>query len=165
MLGRTRGGAGSETRPSAPAPCRCSRGLLAASAGSSQALTKPAFVARGNAICESYYRRLNRLALPAMTMSGLAAYEREQLPLALTEQKELEAVVPPAADRQTYRTWLGVEESVVGVIKKIIVGGDRNDAVAMNRLIARAEALERSYDALAAKLGLSVCAQPTTQTK
>lgn len=73
----------------------------------SSALGVTGFVQHGNAICEGYYKKLNRIPTPTKTtLPALVAYEKRTLPLAQSEFATFKAITPPSSQATTYKAWL-----------------------------------------------------------
>jgi hypothetical protein len=125
------------------------------------------FSSTANAICESYYVKLN--AIPKPSSNGLkvaAAYERRALPLAVSEYDRFKRMTPPATDKNTYAAWLSVTGQEVDLVRQSITAAEAGHTSTFLSLLDQADRLDSTrYDKLAKQMGFTICAQPTSKTR
>jgi hypothetical protein len=124
------------------------------------------FASKANGICESYYRKLNQIPAPATpTATAIVSYEKRVRPLGLAELATFKLLTPPSADKQTYSTWIKTTEQAAALEQQSITAGEKGNSSTVLRLTAQLDKLNTTYDSLAAKMGLKICAQPTSKSK
>lgn len=121
-------------------------------------LSQAQFVRAGNAVCARYYRQIMPiLESHPKTVRALTRYVRNSIPPMEREAAGLRALIPPRRDAATFQRLLRVTGQELRETHAVLHAFETGQ-VRRGVLLARhAGHLDKPYNALARKIGLSVC--------
>jgi len=137
--------------------------LLAAACGSDDdadgdgaRLTKTAFIAKADAICQEANDRIDAIPEP-QTTEELAQLGRQVLDIAREQLARLQALRPPAADEETIDEAYDVIEEQLGVAEELVAAAEEGDLQGLQELLEQGERLDARGDRIARDYGLKEC--------
>lgn len=143
--------------------CLC--GLLGAFAAASAGygasgkspVTRQRYVARVNAICHSYDRRLQRVPSPSSLSNAAEVVQAldRVLPLLRRELAETRAVEPPPGDRQAVRQALRSSQDGIAALEAMEAAAKRRDVPGVQLALARFVRARDASRLVAVALGIT----------
>lgn len=137
--------------------------LVAACGSGSSRLSHADFVQKGNAICTAYYKKLNALPQVSSPDQLVGFIDRAQgyTNTAITDLDKLEA---PKNDEGSFDAFLAQVRAEVKLEDELRAAAKQKDNAKLQAVGRRGDAMDKRANALAAKVGLDVCAQPSSTT-
>jgi hypothetical protein len=126
--------------------------------GEGNALTKPEYASKANAICSAYFQKLHALPQP-QTLSGIVSYTDKQIPALESALAQLRELKPPSAEQSTADEFLKRGNEALEEIREIRTAAKDGQTAKVQRIAKRATKTDRRIDTLARLLGASTCAQ------
>jgi hypothetical protein len=122
-------------------------------------LSHDGFVARADAVCSAYQKKIPLLTRPR-SYDEVIAYADRTLPLYMAALDKLRGLRPPSSDEPAVRRWLAADGKVVAAIGRLRGAAMRHDPAATNDASAAMQAAGLDGTRAAAALGLQSCAAP-----
>jgi hypothetical protein len=136
--------------------------VLVASAcgGSGGRLSHAQLVERANAICQRFNQQLKALPQPTNPLE-IGAYIRKAVPLEQVAFTSLRKLKPPKSDEGTYKLFIAQVQRETTLAQDELVPATQAPTNPGNvrSILTKLSAMDRRGNALANKLGLTVCGQ------
>jgi len=134
--------------------------LLAAcgGGGSSSRLSKSAFDAKANAICDKYQAKVNAVAQPS-DVKSVPGYIDKVLPILREGTSKLDDLKPPQELQSTADEWRQLLHDQVNQAEALKKAADKGDTAEVARIAADAGTKNKRGNQLAAQLGAQSCAK------
>jgi hypothetical protein len=132
--------------------------LVALAAGCGGGTSHADFVQRADAVCTAYAKATKGEARPR-AYAQIVAWVGTTLPLYEAALRKLEALEPPADDRDAVRRWLAADRRVARAVHDLGDAAERRDFPAVTTAASRVELAGSESRRAAAALGLQVCGQ------
>ncbi len=141
----------------------CFAVALAGCGGGSSRLSQAEFQHQGNAICTDYYKKLNALPQVSSPDQVVGFIDKAQA-YTNTAIDDLDKLAPPKDDQSSFDAFLTQARDEVKLEDDLRAAAKAKDNAKLQAVGKRGDAMDKRANALAAKAGLDVCAQPSSKT-
>jgi hypothetical protein len=124
--------------------------------GSGPRLTKEQFASRADTICGNYNQQLKTLANPS-NLKELAGVADQTIPILHNAIRDLDKLNPPASEQDTVDQWLDEVRKLEDDLKEIRDKAEDEDMQGVQDVVPTADEHNKRSNALATKLGMTVC--------
>jgi len=134
--------------------------LVAGCGGGSEAprLSSAQFASRADAICRTYNSRSNAIAQPN-SLTELATAINKLVPLLDQSIEKLQKLSPPKDEQADVDKWLAGVQRLEDDLRSVQASAAKKDAQGVRAALESGDAHNKRSNAMAAKLGLTVCSQ------
>lgn len=152
------------------AAAACLAAIAVAGCGSDDS-EKHAFINQANAICKRGNAEVRAITArivkaragsdPATVFRQLAAFTTEAGATYSRYVDQLDALTPPAGDRDRIKAWIAGQRRQLGVVNDLGKAFKARDQTQISRLSERIDVLTQSNNDFAKRYGMAECAKPT----
>jgi hypothetical protein len=134
--------------------------LVAGCGGGSEAprLSSAQFASRADAICRTYNSRSNAIAQPN-SLAELATAINKLVPLLDQSIEKLQKLSPPKDEQADVDKWLAGVQRLEDDLRSVQASATKKDAQGVRAALESGDAHNKRSNAMAEKLGLTVCSQ------
>ena len=134
--------------------------LVAGCGGGSEAprLSSAQFASRADAICRTYNSRSNAIAQPN-SLAELATAINKLVPLLDQSIEKLQKLSPPKDEQADVDKWLAGVQRLEDDLRSVQASAAKKDEQGVRAALESGDAHNKRSNAMAAKLGLTVCSQ------
>jgi molecular chaperone GrpE (heat shock protein) len=134
--------------------------LVAGCGGGSEAprLSSAQFASRADAICRTYNSRSNAIAQPN-SLAELATAINKLVPLLDQSIEKLQKLSPPKDEQADVEKWLAGVQRLEDDLRSVQASAAKKDEQGVRAALESGDAHNKRSNAMAAKLGLTVCSQ------
>jgi len=134
--------------------------LVAGCGGGSEAprLSSAQFASRADAICRTYNSRSNAIAQPN-SLTELATAINKLVPLLDQSIEKLQKLSPPKDEQADVDKWLAGVQRLEDDLRSVQASAAKKDEQGVRAALESGDAHNKRSNAMAAKLGLTVCSQ------
>ena len=131
---------------------------LAASCGGEDRLSQGELVAKGDAICEKYDKKLEALPEP-QSVDDLVEYTDKGKGIVEDGVAELKELQPPEDLEAKYDEWLAYGDKAVRAFERLNAAAKKGDEAEIESIATDAQADEAKSNALAREIGFKKCGE------
>jgi hypothetical protein len=125
--------------------------------GSSDRLSKPDYIKRGDAICAKAKADIAALGAPPNTAAEFVQYAAKAQPIFARELADLKKLKAPKDDEQKLREMLAHVQEGVNAVSKAASAATANDAAALTRAAEEIQTADKAASDIAAAYGFHTC--------